>query len=123
MLCRFPMRNGYRRERDEIHSWRPRGGRPPRRRCGLAARRRGVLLEWLWLALLAPAPLRVLAPPASLLVAILRRPSTQGRRRAATSDLDAAPAGRDICAMSGSSRFLVTTTTTRGRGVSGGRAR
>src|SRR6266851_3240189 len=64
MLCRFPLRNGYRRERDEIHSQRPRGGRPPGRRCGSATGRGTVLLERLCHGVLPSTALRVLASPA-----------------------------------------------------------
>src|SRR5712691_2111055 len=63
MLCRFPMRNGYRRERDEIHSQRPRGGRPPGRRCGIAAGRGAVLLERLCSGVLPSTALRLYASP------------------------------------------------------------
>src|SRR6266849_9691331 len=93
MLCRFPLRNGYRRERDEIHSRRPRGCRPPGRRCGSATGRGPVLLERLCHGVLPSPALRVLAPPvlgSPLCATVLSRPVT----KPTVADASTAPPAR-----------------------------
>src|SRR5207302_10266299 len=58
----FSLRNGYRRERDEIHSQRPWGGRPPGRLCGGASGGGAMLLERLGHGVLWSSAFRVYAP-------------------------------------------------------------
>src|SRR5580765_33254 len=75
-VASFPLHQSLKEVRDEIRSWRPRGGLPVCRRCRLATGRRPVLLRRLWLAVLPSPAFRVLAPAllGSALLARLVRP-------------------------------------------------